>query len=42
MLAGELDSFSWPLSITANILVSKSSDRGSAARAAPRQILDKP
>jgi hypothetical protein len=42
MLAGESDSFSWPRSITANILVSESSDRHSAARAAFRQILNKP
>jgi hypothetical protein len=39
MLAGDPDSFGW---ITATILVSESSDRGSAARAAPRQILNKP
>jgi hypothetical protein len=39
MLAGDPDSFSW---IAANILASESSDHGSAARAAPRQILNKP
>jgi hypothetical protein len=39
MLAGEPDFSSWPRS---NILVSDSSDGGSAARAAPRQTLNKP
>jgi hypothetical protein len=42
MLAGGPDSFSWPRSSTASILVSGSSDRGSAARAALRQTLSKP
>jgi hypothetical protein len=42
MLAGEPDSFSWPRSITANILVPDSSDRHSAARAALSQIRNKP
>jgi hypothetical protein len=39
MLAGEPDSCSW---LRSNILVSESSDGGSAARAAPRQILTNP
>jgi hypothetical protein len=39
MLAGEPDSFSGPRS---NIFVSESSDGGSAARAALRQIFNKP
>jgi hypothetical protein len=39
MLAGEPDSFSWPRS---NTSVSESSDGGSAARAAPRHMLNKP
>jgi hypothetical protein len=42
MLAGEPDSFSWPRNITADISVSESSDRGSAARAARRQLFSKP
>jgi hypothetical protein len=42
MLAGEPDSFSCPVGITANILASESSGRGSAARAAFRQIPTKP
>jgi hypothetical protein len=42
MLAGQPDSFSWPRTITADFLASESSDRGSAARAALRQILNKP
>jgi hypothetical protein len=42
MLAGEPDVFSWPRGITANVLVPESSNRGSAARAARREILNKP
>jgi hypothetical protein len=42
MLAGDPDSFSWPRVITANVLGSESCDRSSAARAALRQIPNKP
>jgi hypothetical protein len=42
MLAGEPDPFSWPRSITGNMLASESGDRGSAARSTLRQIPNKP
>jgi hypothetical protein len=42
MLAGEPDSSSWPRSSTASIWAPESSDRGSAARTALCQILNKP